>query len=71
MPTGLLLAPGRLERVRAAVRRGRLPVRRSLVDGLVQEQFRVRSREHVAPAVPAAERPTTLPGHRVPIEPAR
>ena len=44
------LAPGRLERVRAAVRHRPLPVRRSLVDALVEE-VRVRRREHIAPVL--------------------
>ena len=37
-----------LERVRAAVRQGPLPVRKSLVDALVEE-IRVRSRDHIVP----------------------
>jgi hypothetical protein len=49
-PAGLLLAPGRLQRVRAAVRHRPLPVRRSLVDALVEE-VRVRRREHIAPVL--------------------
>ena len=47
-PAGLLLAPGGLERVRAAVRHGSLSVRPSLVDALV-EGIRVRRREHIVP----------------------
>jgi site-specific DNA recombinase len=37
-----------LERVRAAVQHGPLPVRKSLVDALVEE-IRVRSRDHIVP----------------------
>jgi len=37
-----------LERVRAAVRHGPLPVRKSLVDALVEE-IRVHSRDHIVP----------------------
>jgi site-specific DNA recombinase len=37
-----------LERVRAAVRHGPLPVRKTLVDALVQE-IRVHSRDHIVP----------------------
>jgi site-specific DNA recombinase len=37
-----------LERVRAAVRHGPLPVRKTLIDALVEE-IRVRSRDHIVP----------------------
>jgi site-specific DNA recombinase len=47
-----------LERVRAAVRHGPLPVRKTLVDALVEE-IRVRSRDHI---VPVFRLPTAVAG---------